>query len=217
MEINKIVPRKGGSVIIYCNNADNINVLKSTIAEKIGNNYTTMSPRKINPKIVIYGVSVLDIKDREEFSKNLLTQNKLDRTSATVLNIVRVIGKEPTVNVIIEVDPFLFKSIMQKGKLFIGWKRCQVRESYHILRCYKCSGFGHLAKNCRSPTSCPKCAGDHALQDCSSADPKCVNCVRSNDKYQTNYSVNHSVFDKTCPIYQNNVKHAQNITNYELA
>ncbi|CAD6210656.1 GSCOCG00012789001-RA-CDS, partial [Cotesia congregata] len=45
-----------------------------------------------------------------------------------------------------------------------------------ILRCYKCCGYHHFAKDCQSEAVCRKCAGKHKEEECKSNLKKCVNC-----------------------------------------
>ncbi|KAK9747103.1 hypothetical protein QE152_g5621 [Popillia japonica] len=104
IEVNNIVPRRNGSVLINCNNSGNLNVLKSNIKEKFGNKLITELPPKINPKIIIYNVNADDLLDKKKFCENICVQNKLQKTAASILRVVRVIGKQSEVNVIVEVD-----------------------------------------------------------------------------------------------------------------
>ena len=47
-------------------------------------------------------------------------------------------------------------------------------------QCHNCLRFGHLKANCRSSTRCPRCAGEHAYDDCNKKlqqeAVKCANC-----------------------------------------
>ncbi|KAI4467938.1 hypothetical protein MML48_2g00007963 [Holotrichia oblita] len=166
VEINNVVPRKDGSVMINCKDAKNIEILKSNITNKIGKSYNTVVPKKINPKILIEKVSADDILDRDKFSDNVFSQNRLQKLATTVFPIVRVINKKPNnVNVIVEADPATFKDIIGRENLYIGWRRCRVRESYHVIRCFKCSRYGYFSKECKSLEQCPKCGGNHNFKD----------------------------------------------------
>lgn len=50
----------------------------------------------------------------------------------------------------------------------IGWKICKVQEYIGILRCYKCCGFYHFAKDCNKKEMCGNCAGQHTTKECRS-------------------------------------------------
>lgn len=44
-------------------------------------------------------------------------------------------------------------------------------------RCFKCQRYGHGTQTCRGRLTCAKCSDhDHAADDCSSKEAKCVNC-----------------------------------------
>lgn len=54
----------------------------------------------------------------------------------------------------------------------LGWKRCKVDESFHIPRCYKCSTYGHFAKNWKSSEAASAYESDFS---------KYINCLSSNN------------------------------------
>ncbi|KAK9700821.1 hypothetical protein QE152_g31015 [Popillia japonica] len=128
-----MIPRKDGSVIINCKDASNIKVLKDDIVKKLGKDYSATIPKKINPKIVIFDVCAEDVTDRDAFCDKLVRLNKLGDPSLFTMRVVRLIGRKSNVKVVIEVDPVTFKQIMDKGHVYVGWKRCNVRESFHII------------------------------------------------------------------------------------
>lgn len=215
IEVNGVMQRKNGKVIINCKDPENLETLKSNIADKFGDDLKVEIPQKINPKIIIFNVSAADVEDRTTFCNNVVVQNKLQKTTSSLLRVVRVVGRRSTVNVIVEVDPILFKEIITKRSLFIGWRRCYIKESFHILRCYKCNKYGHLVKECKSAVTCPQCAGEHPLKECSNKELKCINCFQNNNKFKTKYSTNHSVLDDACPCFIKLVNRAKSLTKYD--
>ncbi|KAK9737800.1 Zinc knuckle [Popillia japonica] len=93
------------------------------------------------------------------------------------MKVVRVNNKKKSdANVVVEVDPMLFNTIIKK--------------------CFTCSKFGHLSKNCTASTTCLKCASNYGLKDCESDIYKCINCIDCNSRYKTNHDVRHTVFDQ---------------------
>ena len=66
------------------------------------------------------------------------------------------------------------------------------------LRCFKCNGFGHKAKDCRNAIKCPLCTKDHGFKSCPEKEkdkkerPRvCASCGKNG----------HCTGSKTCPKY----------------
>lgn len=215
VEVNNITLRKDGCVAINCSDSKNLELLQTNIADKVGSDYNTEILRKINPKVILFNVRSEDVTDKASFCDQLCVQNKISITNTTVLKVVRVIGQKNNVNVILELDPTTFKFVVLRGSLYVGWSRCGVRESFHTTRCYKCSGYGHFAKNCKFAEACPKCAGNHTASACVSDVSKCINCVSSNEKLKTNYNIDHTVFDHSCSSYRKICNNIKAITRYD--
>lgn len=215
--INRIIPKDDGSVIIKCDSSDNVKSLESDLKSKLGANYEVVIPKKVNPKIMVCDVDKDDTLNKDILAEDILKQNRLCRNNSTVFKLVRLINTKSGVNLIIECDPTLFVLVKEKKYLYVGWRRCFVKESFHVSRCYNCSRYGHLSKNCTNPTACPKCAGPHGLKDCHSSERKCVNCLYSNDKHKSQFNTNHYVFDKECNSYQRIINSIKGITHYETS
>lgn len=214
VSVNNIFTKSNGTVVIKCDKAEDLKTLESNLKTKIGTSYSIVVPQKINPKVIIYNVSKDDVVDRDNLVENILKQNQIQKSDKSVFKLLKVLNKNSSVNLVLETDPYLFEKLMLKKHLYIGWKRCAVNESFHIIRCFKCSRYGHIAKDCKSPTSCPKCSGDHLLKDCNVIEFRCINCVLHNARYKTNLNVTHTVLDSACHCYIKMIQNAQRITNY---
>lgn len=212
--VSKFTQRKDGSVLINCDDSENLEILKTNISSKMGDTYETVAPRNLLPKIIIYNVNAEDISNRDNFCSNLFVQNKLERTDSTSVRIVRIVNKKSDVDVIIELDPITFKTILLKKSLYVGWRRCHIRESFHVIRCYNCSKFGHLSKDCNDPIACPKCAEKHPLKECKAQLFNCINCIDNNKKFNSKFDVNHASFDHDCSCYKKLINYLRSITNY---
>ncbi|XP_023244860.1 uncharacterized protein LOC111642714 [Centruroides sculpturatus] len=92
-------------------------------------------------------------------------------------------GKKPEVNHwVCEVTPQLKKLMTKQKKLYIDWVRCNVKEYFNIVQCYRCCKYGHYAKECSSERAyCNHCGGDHRYSECKnkSTSPSCINCIRN--------------------------------------
>jgi hypothetical protein len=105
--------------------------------------------------------------------------------------------------VVIEVSPNLRREIILLGKIKIRWSMCRVEDFVVITRCFKCLGYGHTSKYCKSQQKCSYCAEDHHWNECGQQlHTRCSNCLRANSYIQEEgkkTNVNHNVFSKDCP------------------
>ena len=96
-------------------------------------------------------------------------------------------------SVILEVPADIYKNIRENNnKVFVGFQSCRVFDVINIKPCANCAGFGHNSAKCKNKTICLRCAGTHKTELCNSEhNHKCANCFFSNNKYKTNYNLNH--------------------------
>lgn len=94
------------------------------------------------------------------------------------------------------------EQMMEEGRIKIGWKICKVQDYLGILRCYKCCGYYHFAKDCKKEETCGNCAGKHSTKKCGSDIQKYINCEEKIRIFKIkNLNSNHSAFDTDCPCY----------------
>lgn len=71
--------------------------------------------------------------------------------------------------------------------------------------CHKCSEFGHTSSYCKNHTkACPKCGGNHALNQCDATEPSTFKCANCRKKGYDNS--NHSAWSKYCPVKKQYMK-----------
>lgn len=88
------------------------------------------------------------------------------------------------------------------SKLRIGWDVCRVSEAFDIVRCFNCSDYHHMSKDCTSKKRCPKCSGEHALLECKSTIESCCNNYSEAVKsLKLDLDTNHSAMSLDCPAY----------------
>lgn len=106
-------------------------------------------------------------------------------------------------NAVLELDVKVFAKILAEERLNVGWERCKVYDAVQVLRCFKCKGFNHKAKDCGETEVCTKCHGAHISKECNeTAINKCINCIRANKDLNMGLDINHDTMDRLCPVYQ---------------
>lgn len=95
--------------------------------------------------------------------------------------------------------------LRKKGKVFIEWEACRIKDYVDVARCFKCQRYGHVAKFCTNKTeTCSFCAGEHDFKTCKKErkeNAKCVNCTREGKT-----DVKHPSSWRGCPAYEKAVK-----------
>lgn len=86
----------------------------------------------------------------------------------------------PYVSWVIEVDPYTWKAATSRGKAYLDYQSCTVRDYTGVTRCYKCQRYGHVARACpKKDPVCGICAGAHDTRKCKRETTRCVHCQRA--------------------------------------
>lgn len=162
-------------------------------------------PKKMNPSIVIYDVEkehkVEDLKDNF-INKNFNTdfENDLKDLIENVNFVHSFKTKDGNrLNWIVQIPGSRYWDLLDKGRVYMLWRAYKIKEYFNTVRCFKCHGFGHIAKVCSvTDQICDLCGSkEHLREKCNSKDdPRCINCIRSKRK-----EVKHSVRSRECPEY----------------
>lgn len=193
---------KKGSIIIKCNDHESVEVMKSKLNDVISEKYECdiEKPKEFKPVIKVVGISEYD-DDEEKLLSVIRTQNELESADLEIM-FVREIKKSQSkyYTAYVRTDKSTFNKIMRKGRLNILWDRVKCYEHVNLLRCYKCSRFGHIADKCTSEKEiCGNCSGEHPTKSCVAEDSKCPNCVFKNSELRLNLPVDHAAWDIKCP------------------
>lgn len=194
--------RKNGIIVEVDGEEDceMINVIK---LDKIG--LKAERPKKQKPLIMIYDIE----KDmnKDDIVEDLILKNMdIDKNDARYvetqeeIKIVHMfkIRNTDRNNVLIETNAVIYNKLINKDRVYIGWRTHRVREYINLTRCYRCYGYGHAAKNCRLKSQlCEKCGEEgHVKDKCREESPTCINCKRNRRK-----DIKHQVKSPTCPVY----------------
>lgn len=101
---------------------------------------------------------------------------------------------------IIEVDTKTAASLLQKGRLILGFNSCRIAPFRPILRCNNCQRYGHTKLQCRSREVCQYCTKFHISESCpiknNQRKHRCINCLKSEN------DCNHPANSNQCPVFK---------------
>lgn len=206
LNISKFRQAKSGAVVIGCESKQNIDDLKSQLANNLNKDeYTVEIPQLKKPKLRIMNVNKEDIgldDSDQDIIDEIISSNSLAKAKNVYLKILKKSeNQRKNINLIIEADPKTHSLLLKQERIKIGWSRCFVYNHISILQCYKCLGFGHFAKDCKSGKVCSKCSGSHSFKDCNVNTLTCVNCKNTLKGKNGSRNINHSALDKECPCF----------------
>jgi len=208
--INRVQNISKGGLLIECETKEEIDRLSQELKTNLAVNMDIKIPEKKKPKVIIYNLSNDDQKEEiEEAIHNYLATTTGMTTQDEVRFKFFTKAKSANLrNAVIEVSPNARKTLLSSGKVNIGWSRCIVADFISVTRCFKCLGFGHIAKYCsQTQQKCSNCAGDHKHSDCDSSDnhKTCLNCVLLNSRTRNSklyVDTKHSAMDNNCHCFK---------------
>ncbi|XP_029177728.1 uncharacterized protein LOC114945635 [Nylanderia fulva] len=209
--ISKLKKGNKGSIILGCESEGEMEKLRDTVREKLGDDFKVTEPKGVKPKIkaVIVGEEEMQMDD-EALIDTIKKQNKIDeelhikivkRMAKGNENSRAGSGRKEDGSLIMEVDEIAHELMLKKEKINIGWRKCPVFEHYSVKRCFKCWGYYHIAKNCKREETCHKCAGNHKASDCKVTKMRCVNCMYKSKTYNLKINDEHDALNRKCPTF----------------
>lgn len=203
-----------GDIILVCNDKDSIEIVKNKLNSKAKNVLQVSEPKKVLPKIKLVGIDN-DLIGNDDLLIVLKENNKDVFNDESEIKILNIKERNKLATALISLDCATFRKCMKKQKLAVGWTMCKVYEQVDVLRCFKCSSFGHIASNCqKNDHVCPICAGPHEVKSCTSTVLKCINCHLANVKFGTNCDVAHSSMSIKCPLLAKKTMKRKNEIRY---
>lgn len=201
--------RKGGLAVVV-NGDDSVKKLQEASALKEGG-FKVVEGKGRNPRIQIYGVPE-DLPEKE-VSCSVWKQNFIEMDETSFEKSFRLVyssksqGKK---NWVATCNPKMRELLINKGRVYIDWFSCKVKDFISVPRCYKCHGYGHMAGNCKSKLKCGKCGEEgHEFKSCKSQGPnKCANCKSFGKPHD------HDVRDPKCPCFLRAMEVEVKRTNY---
>lgn len=202
--VNRIIEGQNGKIIVGCEKKQDTVKLKHLVQAELGSDYKVKMPTMKRLKVKVYGIS-LDEKNtnEEELVNQICEQNQIEISGDNrYLKIVKkwIYEKFNNMTIVMEVDDETHSEIMKINKIRVGWKVCSVVEFVEVTQCYKCWGFYHVAKYCKKPERCGRCAEQHSTKECKEQNRKCASCIDHKDRLNINVQeIAHGTNDRYCP------------------
>lgn len=158
----------------------------------------------------------------EELISSIVEQNVLNELSGDAKSAIGIVRKyqnkhrSNSANLIIQVnDSSIYNILKTKEKINVGWRVCYITDYYNIVRCYKCAGYNHFAKDCRNEMECFRCSSKHKTDECNKEVVKCINYIKKVERVGVKVDANHAAYDPTCLCYQRIVESIVKKTSFE--
>lgn len=206
---------KKGGILIECESSEECSKLKNNAASMLGDAYDVTVPQKKCPRVRVYGFT--ERLDEESLRKKLYSQNPDIFTPNSVVKVAHIyeVKSKNRFGVKLEVDAKTFSTMINIGKIFVGWDSCYINEDFNIRRCFKCWGFNHVVANCSSESfRCPICSGEHQKNECNSTQPNCVACINSANYTHQKINSNHHATSDECPTLKHKIDLEKRSINY---
>jgi len=145
--INSLKVLRDGRVQIETGSKEEIEILTRDINDNCGDKLEVNIPKLRNPRLVIYNIpqtiSTRNIQD------TLLAQNpELNLKTGDITEKLSYETKRRSRNLVIEVNAQTRKLLIQM-KVKLGWLICNIEDYLVANRCFKCSRFNHIFRECR--------------------------------------------------------------------
>lgn len=207
-------PLHNGGVLVKVDSPKDLSALQDALTshETLGPKVDVVIPKKRAPRIIIYDVP--STTKSEEVVDALSKQASID---ASMVRAKFGINKNDSKHWVMELDPPAFNVVRKVGNIKIDWASCRVGEHLRPTQCYKCGGYGHIAKSCQSAECCMRCSKPgHRAKDCKSK-KFCGNCNISNKKASPSgqkVETAHGLLDQNCPCRRIEREAMAKRTNY---
>ena len=213
--VSTLKPLRNGNLLIQSASKSDADVICSNINNKCGDELEASGAKLRNPRLIIYNVP--DEIQIENASEAIMHQNtELDLKDTDIVPKFLFKDKRNDNNLVIEVNSETRKKLLGR-KIKIGWNMCTNEDYIKVNRCFKCNKFNHRAKDCTGEITCPFCAGNHNMRECTATKEqfRCINCINFNN-YNSNSPIDdhHSALDKDCSSYKVLLKKYILNTNY---
>ena len=202
--VSKIRKSASGSLLLVLNREAQKKTedLRIAVAEKL------RDKAEVNSKTETTWVELKDLDELTEATEVLQAiRTQVEGAevveSSAVKSLRKAYGGTQTAVLVLPVH--IAKKVLEKGKIRVGWVVSRVRKKETTPRCYRCLGFGHMARLCTGPDRsklCRRCGEEgHIAKCCKKEELRCLLCGENSGK-------GHATGNYNCPVYQQTLKTA---------
>lgn len=165
--------------------------------------------RSLEPK------ETLEIRDLDSLTTKEEIQNAIKRdlkelAGEVQVSVTKANSREQKI-AIVQLNARGARELLKAQHIRIGWVRCRVRERVVVPRCFRCLGYGHMARTCKGPDrsrACYKCGeADHKAKECSATE-RCVLCL---EEGLSQSEQNHVPGSGRCRIFRDELEKARKL------
>lgn len=169
-----------------------------------------LGSRAVAVRSIIHETSIVckdidEITTKEEVLKAIEEQFQIGTPAETAIKSLR-----PTYGgtqmAIISLPSDQARKLLSAGKVRIGWTVCRLREFVSPKTCYRCLGYGHIAKDCKNTDRsklCRRCGEEGHVAKACEKKPKCLLCTGDNE------AKDHITGGSKCPKFTQALKKAR--------
>ena len=206
-----------GNIVIKSDNAQNLEKLMSHAKKNLEKDFDIEMKSQHYPRLKLTGLlKKYDDGDSLLNDLKLLNRQMINDDDRMKVVYARQAKRSKKWVVHVETNGKTFKKLVNT-KLDMGWSYCHIYEDLMVLRCYKCSMFGHKSADCKSNVKvCSYCEGPHSRSECDSQEKRCTNCHYVNRKYNPDHRFDHdSENEQECPTLAKKCRMARERINFK--
>lgn len=214
--LNTVVNK--GSVRLSFQTEDQLKEAKEVLSPVFAQEVQMFTEKKafLDPRIAINDLGE-DLLNKDALLAELAgVKNEGIKTLVDQGETLRVIHINSRGNfAVLQVSPAIRRVIASnKDKVFLRLRQHSVRDRFHVIQCFHCQEFGHVAGSIRCSKKddsavCAFCSGRHETRECNNRKRNdvgkmvCVNCNNSSSREDKRHSKTHMASSALCPYYIN--------------
>ena len=198
-KIRAAVKSRSGGTVIEADSDETANWLSnSSNQKKLCEKLDTKAEFKVRSyNVIAFNVPLAINPEEMEHRLEICEANGIEPSTIQSAKWAKAINKRTTVqktaHLLLTFDSAHAANRAITNGLYVCNRKCQVeRTRREPIRCLKCQGWNHFAKDClEEKDTCGNCAGSHRTSDCQSSDRACASCKVKD----------HASWSRACPAF----------------